>query len=60
MKLRYSTIEEEQVENYRTFVEDIARICFDMWKAYEVNGMPVLFEEKDENQIFPSYNTQYT
>ena len=38
----------EQVENYRTFVEDIARICFDMWKAYEVNGMSVLFEEKDE------------
>ena len=38
----------EQIENYKTFVEDIARICFDMWKAYEVNGMPVLFEQKDE------------
>lgn len=38
----------EQVENYKTFVEDIARICFDMWKAYQVKGMPVLFEEKDE------------
>ena len=38
----------EQVENYKTFVEDIARICFEMWKAYEVKGMPVLFEEKDE------------
>lgn len=38
----------EQVENYSTYVEDIARICFDMWKAYEVHGMPVLYEEKDE------------
>lgn len=38
----------EQVENYKTFVEDIARISFDMWKAYEVNGMAVLYEQKDE------------
>lgn len=37
----------EQVENYKTFVEDIARIVYDMWKAYEVDGMPVLYEEKD-------------
>lgn len=37
----------EQVENYKTFVEDIARIVYDMWKAYEVNGMPVLYEKKD-------------
>lgn len=37
----------EQVENYKTFVEDIARICFEMWKTYEVNGMSVMFEEKD-------------
>ena len=37
----------EQVENYSTYVEDIARICFDMWKAYEVHGMAVLYEEKD-------------
>lgn len=38
----------EQVENYKTFVEDIARIWFDMWKAYEVKGMPVMYEQKDE------------
>lgn len=37
----------EQVENYKTFVEDIARIWFDMWKAFEVKGMPVMYEQKD-------------
>lgn len=37
----------EQVENYKTFVEDIARIWYDMWKAYEVNGMQIMYEEKD-------------
>ena len=37
----------EQVENYKTFVEDLARICFAMWKAYEVNGMQITYEEKD-------------
>lgn len=37
----------EQVENYKTFVEDIARIWFDMWKAYEVQGMSVMYEQKD-------------
>jgi hypothetical protein len=37
----------EQVENYKEFVEDIARIWFDMWKAYEVNGLSIVYEEKD-------------
>ena len=37
----------EQVENYKTFVEDLARIWFDMWKAYEVNGMNIMYEQKD-------------
>lgn len=37
----------EQVENYKTFVEDLARIWFAMWKAYEVNGMAVTYETKD-------------
>lgn len=37
----------EQVENYKEFIEDIARIWFDMWKAYEVNGLDVMYEEKD-------------
>lgn len=38
----------EQVENYKTFVEDLARIWFDMWKSYEVNGMNIMYEQKDE------------
>ena len=37
----------EQVENYKTFVEDLARIWFNMWKAYEVNGMSIMYEQKD-------------
>ena len=39
----------EQVENYKTFVEDLARIWFDMWKSYEVNGMNIMYEQKDED-----------
>lgn len=39
----------EQVENYKTFVEDLARIWYDMWKAYEVNGMNIMVEKKDSN-----------
>lgn len=37
----------EQVENYKTFIEDLARIWFAMWKSYEVNGMHITYEEKD-------------
>lgn len=37
----------EQVENYKAFVEDIARIWFDMWKAYEVKGLSLMYEQKD-------------
>ena len=37
----------EQVENYKSFVEDLARIWFAMWKAYEVNGMKITYEQKD-------------
>lgn len=39
----------EQVENFKTFVEDLANIWFDMWKAYEINGMPVMYEQKDND-----------
>ena len=38
----------EQVENYKMFVEDLARIWFDMWKAYEVDGMNIMYEQKDD------------
>ncbi len=37
----------EQVENYKTFVEDLARIWFAMWKAYHVKGMKITYEQKD-------------
>lgn len=38
----------EQVDTYKTFIEDLARIYFDMWKAYKVEGMQVLMEQKNE------------
>lgn len=37
----------EQVENFKVFVEDLARIWFAMWKAYEVDGMSITYEAKD-------------
>ena len=37
----------EQVENYKEFIEDIARIWYEMWKRYKVNGMEIIYEEKD-------------
>ena len=39
----------EQVDTYKTFIEDLARIYYDMWKAYKVDGMKVLIEQKNEN-----------
>lgn len=39
----------EQVDTYKTFIEDIARIWYDMWKAYKVNGLQVIQEDKDDN-----------
>ena len=39
----------EQVETYKFFIEDIARIWYDMWKAYNVNGVQVMYEQEDEN-----------
>lgn len=37
----------EQVDTYKTFIEDIARIWYDMWKAYKVDGMRVMYEQED-------------
>lgn len=37
----------EQVDTYKTFIEDIARIWYDMWKAYKVDGMQVMYEQDD-------------
>lgn len=38
----------EQVETYKTFIEDLARIWYDMWKAYKVDGMRVMYEVEDD------------
>ena len=37
----------EQVNTYKTFLEDEARIWYDMWKAYKVDGLQVMFEQDD-------------
>ena len=37
----------EQVQTYKRFIEDIARIWYDMWKAYKVDGIQVMYEQDD-------------
>lgn len=37
----------EQVDTYKTFIEDIARIWYDMWKSYKIDGMRVMYEQDD-------------
>ena len=37
----------EQVNTYKTFIEDEARIWYDRWKAYKVDGMQVMYEQDD-------------
>ena len=37
----------EQVNTYKTFIEDEARIWYDIWKAYKVDGMQVMYEQDD-------------
>lgn len=39
----------EQLETYKTFLEDLAKIWFDMWKAYRVDGMKVFASQTDES-----------
>lgn len=39
----------EQVDTYKYFIEDLARIYYDMWKAYLVDGLDVMYEVEDEN-----------
>ena len=39
----------EQVDTYKYFIEDLARIYYDMWKAYMVNGLNVTYEIEDES-----------
>lgn len=47
-----------QVEAYKIFIEDIARIWFEMLKAYSVNGIKLTKEEKDYAND-TTYDTQY-
>ena len=47
-----------QVEAYKTFIEDIARIWFEMLKAYSVDGIKLTKEEKDYVND-TTYDTQY-
>ena len=49
----------EQVEAYKTFIEDIARIWFAMLKVYSTNGIKLTKEEKDYAND-TTYDTQYT
>ena len=37
----------EQVQTYKKFIEDLARIWYDMWKAYKVDGLQVMMEQDD-------------
>lgn len=37
----------EQVNTYKTFIEDEARIWYDMWKAYKIDGMQIMYEQDD-------------
>lgn len=48
-----------QVEAYKTFIEDIARIWFEMLKAYSTDGIKLTKQEKDYAND-TTYDTQYT
>lgn len=47
-----------QVKAYKTFIEDIAKIWFEMLKAYSVDGITLTKEEKDYAND-TTYDTQY-
>lgn len=47
-----------QVKAYKTFIEDIAKIWFEMLKAYSVDGIRLTKEEKDYTND-TTYDTQY-
>lgn len=48
----------EQVEAYKTFIEDIARIWFAMLKAYSTDGIELTKEEKDYSND-TTFDTRY-
>lgn len=47
-----------QVKAYKVFIEDIAKIWFEMLKAYSVNGIKLTKEEKDYAND-TTFDTQY-
>lgn len=47
-----------QVKAYKTFIEDIAKIWFEMLKAYSTNGIKLTKEQKDYAND-TTYDTQY-
>lgn len=49
----------QQIESYKTFIEDIARIWFSMLKTYSVNGINLIKEEKNYADD-TTYDTRYT
>ena len=48
----------EQVESYKTFIEDIARIWFAMLKSYSTKGIKLVKQEKDYSND-TTFDTQY-
>ena len=53
----------DQLTDLKTFIEDIARIWFEMWKTYASDGLKVMIEDidpvtgqkKEESVYIPSY-----
>lgn len=39
----------EQLDTFKVFLEDLARIWFEIWKAYKVEGIEILLTQKNEN-----------
>lgn len=48
----------EQLNKFKTFLEDMARIWFDIWQAYETEGLTILkTEQVQETDEFGNLNT---
>lgn len=48
----------EQLNKFKTFLEDMARIWFDIWQAYETEGLTILkTEQVRETDEFGNINT---
>lgn len=48
----------EQLNKFKTFLEDMARIWFDVWQAYETEGLTILkTEQVQETDEFGNINT---